>query len=63
MDFIPRKEVILMRLILCGVVACALLAITASSADAACGGRGPIRKGLRAAAYRVTHPFNGRFRR
>lgn len=47
-----------MRLIVIGLVAIALLAIT-SEANA-CHGR--IRNGAKAVAKRVTHPFNGRFR-
>lgn len=52
-----RREVILnMRLILCGLVALALLSI-AGEANA-CNGK--LRNGVKAVAKRVIHPFNGR---
>lgn len=45
-----------MRLILCGLVALALLSI-AGEANA-CNGK--LRNGVKAVAKRVIHPFNGR---
>lgn len=49
-----------MRLILSGLVALALLVAT-SEANAACGKK--LCNGVKSVAKRITHPFNGRFRR
>lgn len=59
MVLVKGREVILMRLIVIGLVAFALLVVTSEAS--ACSGR--IRNGAKAIARKVTHPFNGRFRR